>query len=128
MPCGAVGGTVPPPHPTPSWGRGRGWEGAGPCLRGISPAHALPWQIKSDKQPLGSVIYSIQGPGVDEEPQGVFSIDKFTGKVFLNAMLDREKTDHFRVGPAVGWGPPWGGAGGKQGPPSIGLLGPGLGH
>lgn len=65
---------------------------------------------------------------MDEEPQGVFSIDKFTGKVFLNAMLDREKTDHFRVGPAVGWGPPWGGAGGKQGPPSIGLLGPGLGH
>ncbi|EFB25352.1 hypothetical protein PANDA_021458, partial [Ailuropoda melanoleuca] len=54
-------------------------------------------QIKSDKQPLGSVIYSIQGPGVDEEPRGVFSIDKFTGKVFLNAMLDREKTDRFRL-------------------------------
>nr|XP_005892500.1 PREDICTED: cadherin-15 [Bos mutus] len=45
-------------------------------------------QIKSDKQQLGSVIYSIQGPGVDEEPRGVFSIDKFTGKVSLNAMLD----------------------------------------
>ena len=34
---------------------------------------------------------------MDEEPRGVFSIDKFTGKVFLNAMLDREKTDRFRV-------------------------------
>ncbi|XP_072492643.1 cadherin-15 isoform X2 [Notamacropus eugenii] len=54
-------------------------------------------QIKSDKQQLGGVIYSIKGPGVDEEPLGVFSIDKFTGKVFLNAMLDREKTDHFRL-------------------------------
>ncbi|XP_005608559.1 cadherin-15 [Equus przewalskii] len=54
-------------------------------------------QIKSDKQQLGSVIYSIQGPGVDEEPRGVFSIDKFTGKVSLNAMLDREKTDRFRL-------------------------------
>ncbi|XP_008561598.1 PREDICTED: cadherin-15 [Galeopterus variegatus] len=54
-------------------------------------------QIKSDKQQLGSVIYSIQGPGVDEEPRGVFSIDKFTGRVFLNAMLDREKTDRFRL-------------------------------
>lgn len=28
----------------------------------------------------------------------MFSIDKFTGKVFLNALLDREKTDRFRVG------------------------------
>lgn len=28
----------------------------------------------------------------------MFSIDKFTGKVFLNAVLDREKTDRFRVG------------------------------
>lgn len=37
---------------------------------------------------------------MDEEPRGVFSIDKFTGKVSLNAMLDREKTDRFRVGPA----------------------------
>ncbi|XP_076989406.1 cadherin-15 [Tamandua tetradactyla] len=54
-------------------------------------------QIKSDKQQLGSIIYSIQGPGVDEEPRGVFSIDKFSGKVFLNAMLDREKTDRFRL-------------------------------
>ncbi|XP_036044964.1 cadherin-15 [Onychomys torridus] len=54
-------------------------------------------QIKSDKQQLGSVIYSIQGPGVDEEPQNVFSIDKFTGRVYLNATLDREKTDRFRL-------------------------------
>uniref|UniRef100_A0A8C9PCL2 Cadherin 15 n=1 Tax=Spermophilus dauricus TaxID=99837 RepID=A0A8C9PCL2_SPEDA len=54
-------------------------------------------QIKSDKQQLGSVIYSIQGPGVDEEPRGIFSIDKFTGRVFLNAMLDREETDRFRL-------------------------------
>ncbi|XP_045149673.1 cadherin-15 [Echinops telfairi] len=54
-------------------------------------------QIKSDKQPQGGVIYSIQGPGVDKEPRGVFSIDKVTGKVFLNAMLDREKTDRFRL-------------------------------
>ncbi|XP_004437077.1 PREDICTED: cadherin-15 [Ceratotherium simum simum] len=54
-------------------------------------------QIKSDKQQLGGVIYSIQGPGVDEEPRGIFSIDKFTGKVFLNALLDREKTDRFRL-------------------------------
>ncbi|NXL64601.1 CAD15 protein, partial [Chordeiles acutipennis] len=54
-------------------------------------------QIKSDKQQPGGVIYSIKGPGVDEEPLGIFSIDKFSGKVFLNAMLDREENDRFRL-------------------------------
>ncbi|XP_067158961.1 LOW QUALITY PROTEIN: cadherin-15 [Apteryx mantelli] len=54
-------------------------------------------QIKSDKQQPGGVIYSIKGPGVDEEPVGIFSIDKFSGKVFLNAMLDREETDRYRL-------------------------------
>lgn len=79
-------------------------RGRDPPLGAPPSAPFLPWQIKSDKQELGSVIYSIQGPGVDEEPRGVFSIDKFTGKVFLNDMLDREKTDRFRVGlfPAAG--------------------------
>uniref|UniRef100_A0ACB8EAD7 Cadherin-15 n=1 Tax=Sphaerodactylus townsendi TaxID=933632 RepID=A0ACB8EAD7_9SAUR len=54
-------------------------------------------QIKSDKQQPGGVIYSIRGPGVDEEPRGVFSIDKLSGKVYLNTLLDREKNDHFRL-------------------------------
>nr|XP_056718375.1 cadherin-15 [Euleptes europaea] len=54
-------------------------------------------QIKSDKQQPGGVVYSIKGPGVDEEPRGVFSIDKLSGKVYLNTMLDREKNDHFRL-------------------------------
>lgn len=70
----------------------RGWE--------QPPAPSLlppPVQIKSDKQQPGGVIYSIKGPGVDEEPLGIFSIDKFSGKVFLNATLDREQNDRFRV-------------------------------
>ncbi|NXX80492.1 CAD15 protein, partial [Urocolius indicus] len=54
-------------------------------------------QIKSDKQQPGGVVYSIKGPGVDEEPLGIFSIDKFSGKVFLNAMLDREQNERFRL-------------------------------
>ena len=48
------------------------------------------------------MIYSIKGPGVDEEPLGIFSIDKFSGKVFLNATLDREQNDRFRVRPLHG--------------------------
>ncbi|XP_025898186.1 cadherin-15 [Nothoprocta perdicaria] len=54
-------------------------------------------QIKSDKQQPGGVVYSIKGPGVDEEPVGIFSIDKFSGKVFLNATLDREQNDRYRL-------------------------------
>ncbi|XP_045845361.1 cadherin-15 isoform X2 [Meles meles] len=91
--------TLYPWHRAPALGRVRRAWVIPPIS--VSENHKrLPYplvQIKSDKQPLGSVIYSIQGPGVDEEPQGVFSIDKFTGKVFLNAMLDREKTDRFRL-------------------------------
>lgn len=55
-------------------------------------------QIRSDKRQPGGVIYSIQGPGVDEEPLGLFSVEKFSGRVFLNAELDREKTASYRVG------------------------------
>ncbi|XP_040185548.1 cadherin-15 [Rana temporaria] len=54
-------------------------------------------QIKSDKQYLGSVIYSIKGPGVDEEPKGFFNINKTTGIVYLNAVLDREKMERFKL-------------------------------
>uniref|UniRef100_A0A8C5MXW5 Cadherin-15 n=1 Tax=Leptobrachium leishanense TaxID=445787 RepID=A0A8C5MXW5_9ANUR len=54
-------------------------------------------QIKSDKQHLGSVIYSIKGAGVDEEPKGIFNINKKTGAVYLNAVLDREKTERFKL-------------------------------
>ncbi|XP_078524428.1 cadherin-15 [Lissotriton helveticus] len=54
-------------------------------------------QIKSDKQKLGSVIYSIKGPGVDEEPRGIFTINTRTGAIYLNATLDREVHDRFKL-------------------------------
>ncbi|XP_041446098.1 cadherin-15 isoform X2 [Xenopus laevis] len=54
-------------------------------------------QLKSDKQHHGSVIYSIKGPGVDEEPRGIFTINKNTGEVYLNAVLDREKIERFKL-------------------------------
>ncbi|XP_006003885.1 cadherin-15 [Latimeria chalumnae] len=54
-------------------------------------------QIRSDKQELGKILYSIKGPGVDEDPVGVFSINRTTGHVFLNTMLDREKNSKFNI-------------------------------
>ncbi|ETE65594.1 Cadherin-15, partial [Ophiophagus hannah] len=53
--------------------------------------------IKSDKQQPGVVVYSIKGPGVDEDPKDIFSIDNRSGKVYLNTVLDREKHDRFRL-------------------------------
>uniref|UniRef100_A0A8C5T2I5 Cadherin 15 n=1 Tax=Malurus cyaneus samueli TaxID=2593467 RepID=A0A8C5T2I5_9PASS len=93
-----VGGTPTLPsraHPGQGVTQGHPRGGQTPSLG--PPALIFPGQIKSDKQQPGGVIYSIKGPGVDEEPLGIFSIDKFSGKVFLNAMLDREENDRYRV-------------------------------
>ncbi|XP_069758035.1 cadherin-15 [Narcine bancroftii] len=53
-------------------------------------------QIKSDKLP-SKVIYSIKGPGVDEEPKGIFTIDPDTGLVFLTTVLDREERSSYKI-------------------------------
>ncbi|GCC19873.1 hypothetical protein chiPu_0018592 [Chiloscyllium punctatum] len=53
-------------------------------------------QIKSDKLP-SKVIYSIKGPGVDEEPKGIFTIDPDTGLVFLTTVLDREEKSSYKI-------------------------------
>ncbi|XP_067853698.1 LOW QUALITY PROTEIN: cadherin-15 [Heptranchias perlo] len=53
-------------------------------------------QIKSDKLP-SKVIYSIKGPGVDEEPKGIFTIDPDTGLVFLTTVLDREEMSSYKI-------------------------------
>ncbi|KAJ7312080.1 hypothetical protein JRQ81_006418 [Phrynocephalus forsythii] len=97
-----------PPNDTPILHLRRQKEGLGRVKRAwvippisVSENHKrLPHllvQIKSDKQQPGGVIYSIKGPGVDEDPRGIFSIEKLTGKVYLNTMLDREKNGRFRL-------------------------------
>ncbi|XP_065601384.1 LOW QUALITY PROTEIN: cadherin-15 [Cyrtonyx montezumae] len=105
-PLCARGASTAPGSPPPGW---RHHEGGARRVKrawvippiSISENHKriphLLVQIKSDKQQPGGVIYSIKGPGVDEEPLGIFSIDKFSGKVFLNATLDREQNDRFRL-------------------------------
>lgn len=95
---GRAGGGWRDPHGM-GWGEGGGRDGTTAPSPNPAPPHT---QIKSDKQQPGGVIYSIKGPGVDEEPLGIFSIDKFSGKVFLNATLDREQNDRFRVRPLHG--------------------------
>uniref|UniRef100_A0A1A7W8T5 Cadherin domain-containing protein n=1 Tax=Iconisemion striatum TaxID=60296 RepID=A0A1A7W8T5_9TELE len=59
-------------------------------------------KIRSDKENFTTILYDIKGPGVDEDPKGIFSIDRKTGFVKVNAILDREqKANYFLKG--VAW-------------------------
>lgn len=54
-------------------------------------------QIKSDKVFTGEVIYKLEGPGVDQDPKGLFEIDDKTGWIKSKMPLDREKHKSFKV-------------------------------
>uniref|UniRef100_A0A8C2DL54 Cadherin-15-like n=1 Tax=Cyprinus carpio TaxID=7962 RepID=A0A8C2DL54_CYPCA len=59
-------------------------------------------QIKSDKIFTGEVIYMLEGPGVDQDPKGLFEIDEKTGWIKSKMPLDREKHKSFKVNVLVG--------------------------
>uniref|UniRef100_A0A3B5M859 Desmoglein 2 n=1 Tax=Xiphophorus couchianus TaxID=32473 RepID=A0A3B5M859_9TELE len=48
-------------------------------------------QIRSDKETSQEIVYSLTGPGVDQNPQGRFSVDRKTGFVKVHSILDREE-------------------------------------
>ncbi|XP_021091648.2 desmocollin-3 isoform X2 [Mesocricetus auratus] len=52
-------------------------------------------QVQSDAAQNHTIIYTLNGRGVDQEPQGLFCIDKYTGKVFCTQPVDREEYDVF---------------------------------
>lgn len=54
-------------------------------------------QIKSEYAKEVQIIYSITGEGADLEPKGIFTIDKFTGNLFVTQPLDREKKASYRL-------------------------------
>ncbi|KAL0966164.1 hypothetical protein UPYG_G00291800 [Umbra pygmaea] len=51
--------------------------------------------IASDSSAIRPVYYIISGPGVTEEPRGVFSVVKDTGMLQVNKAVDREKNPQF---------------------------------
>uniref|UniRef100_A0A8C8JW74 Cadherin domain-containing protein n=1 Tax=Oncorhynchus tshawytscha TaxID=74940 RepID=A0A8C8JW74_ONCTS len=51
--------------------------------------------IASDSSATRSVYYTISGPGVTEEPVGVFSVVMETGMLRVNKVVDRERTPQF---------------------------------
>ncbi|XP_054439470.1 desmocollin-2-like isoform X2 [Pteronotus mesoamericanus] len=54
-------------------------------------------QIESDTAQNYTIYYSIRGPGVDEEPLNLFSVDRDTGKLYCNRSVDREQYESFEL-------------------------------
>ncbi|XP_023818902.1 cadherin-1-like [Oryzias latipes] len=51
--------------------------------------------IRSSEDKVKKIHYSITGPGANEDPLGLFTMDKDTGDLYVNQRLDREKQAHY---------------------------------
>ena len=56
----------------------------------------------SDSEAHQEVYYTISGPGVDQHPVGVFSLDRDTGMLTIHAEVDREEFPRFEVSVKLG--------------------------
>ncbi|XP_043101569.1 cadherin-4-like [Puntigrus tetrazona] len=54
-------------------------------------------QMKSDYAKETQMIYSITGEGADLDPKGIFTVERFSGNVFVTQPLDREKKALYRL-------------------------------
>uniref|UniRef100_A0A3B3VBC3 Cadherin-1 n=1 Tax=Poecilia latipinna TaxID=48699 RepID=A0A3B3VBC3_9TELE len=63
--------------------------------RGPFPQEVV--QIRSDADKTKKIFYNITGPGADQPPVGLFTMDRDTGYLYLTQGLDREKQDKYTL-------------------------------
>uniref|UniRef100_A0A8C2C657 Cadherin domain-containing protein n=1 Tax=Cyprinus carpio TaxID=7962 RepID=A0A8C2C657_CYPCA len=54
-------------------------------------------QIKSDLAKETQMVYSITGEGADQDPKGIFTVERLSGNLFVTQSLDREKKASYRL-------------------------------
>ncbi|CAF91004.1 unnamed protein product [Tetraodon nigroviridis] len=61
-------------------------------------AGGLDREIRSNQDKLWRIHYSISGPGADQPPVNLFTMDKVSGTLFVTQQLDREQQASYMVG------------------------------